>query len=72
MSIEFYVRTRTSPQDDRRTGTLATGPARVTIGGTVVEVAEGEALLVEVDELTPEGGEPPARAGEPKRAKGKR
>lgn len=64
MSIETYVRTRTSATDDRRSGTLATGPARITIGGTVIDVADGETVLIEIDELADARGtvvEPPSR-----------
>ena len=61
-SIEFYIRARDSAQSDSRTGTLATGPARIRIGTQTIDVGEDDALLIEIDELTGEGGDPPSRA----------
>lgn len=43
MGIELYIRPRTSPSDDRRTGALANGRVRL----TAVDTATGKTLFTE-------------------------
>ncbi len=73
--IELYIRSRRSPQDDRRTESLAHAPARLrfqldgapleSMGAPLeVSVLEGQRLTIEVDELVQVGEElhePPSR-----------
>jgi hypothetical protein len=56
MTVELYVRRRRSPQDDARSGTIAEGRCRITIGDQVIDVAEDRELLIEIDELTEHKG----------------